>query len=998
MKLIAAYTYYFIAQARRNKGLYDSKTLSFYEKSCKRCDIARFHAAYARIQREVNGSISHETLDILKNSSPELLSRITLGNLAVENDRKPILKQPEIHFSLNDVVQRQTEWRQELSVFLQNKTIAIVGNGPALINTSLGKAIDACMVTCRFNDFPTTRDVINDTGYKVDIWITSPNLLKKNKTLPSSVKWIIISGPDARYTLKDWRGADHHLKQKRRIITIPLSAWTFLVKKYKSPPSSGMLWINYLLSIKNLNANLNIYGFNKYKFNDSGYHINSKLLKPSVRHAWAKEKLHLNSLALKKKIDIHYPNKIATFSQGILKNELIRRHLNSNDMQFQPSSKCAKYISLVVGWGKKANTDEAITYSNKHNISYAHLEDGFIHSMSQGRLGAASWSLVVDKTGIFYDATQTSDLENLINTTTLTNEETSRAKSCINQITTHHITKYNNAPLIAPAQLKQYKDPVLVLDQVEGDMSIPFAMASPDTFKTMLSAAISENPNSDILIKVHPDVINGKRKGCILLPKERPANLHVLTDNINPLELMKHVDKVYVVSSQAGFEALMLNKEVICFGVPFYAGWGLTSDRFDRSLPVVSRRKNKPSFETIFHATYISYSRYLDPISKRPCEIESILDHVARQHSYYLKNSGLLLCIGLTPWKKRFIKSHLKNPDNKLYFIKKQEDAKKHHCDDQTKLLVWSNKHLTIAKAISKTTNAKIVKIEDGFLRSVNLGSNYTLPSSLVFDEKGIYFDPTTESDLESILNNHEFDEEFIKRASELRKKIVSLGVSKYNLGIQTNEHLPEEAANKKIILIPGQVADDASIRLGCIDIDTNLELLEVVKKANPNAFIIYKPHPDVVSDNRAGEIPTELALKYCDYIIEDQSISICLEYADEVHTLTSLVGFEALLRGLTVYCYGIPFYANWGLTRDRHVLERRSRSLNINELTAGTLIMYPIYFDWTNSSFINAETVVDQLYEQSKSLADKKQHSIYSQKLSGYLNLFRALFTPYTK
>jgi capsular polysaccharide export protein len=103
-------------------------------------------------------------------------------------------------------------------------------------------------------------------------------------------------------------------------------------------------------------------------------------------------------------------------------------------------------------------------------------------------------------------------------------------------------------------------------------------------------------------------------------------------------------------------------------------------------------------------------------------------------------------------------------------------------------------------------------------------------------------------------------------------------------------------------------------------------------------------------------------------------------------------------MRGLVVHCYGIPFYANWGLTKDRHLLDRRSRILTIDELTAGTLIDYPRYFDWATHSFISPEEVVEQLYIQSRELVDKKKQAIHSQKLSGYMNLFRALFTPYIK
>jgi capsular polysaccharide export protein len=62
---------------------------------------------------------------------------------------------------------------------------------------------------------------------------------------------------------------------------------------------------------------------------------------------------------------------------------------------------------------------------------------------------------------------------------------------------------------------------------------------------------------------------------------------------------------------------------------------------------------------------------------------------------------------------------------------------------------------------------------------------------------------------------------------------------------------------------------------------------------------------------------------------------------------LTSLTGFEALLRGCEVTCHGTPFYAGWGLTRDLgRVPDRRGRTLTLDALVAGVLILYPRYLD----------------------------------------------------
>ncbi|PWQ95011.1 glycosyltransferase family 29 protein [Leucothrix arctica] len=998
------YAYYWLALQRRKKGIYDEKTLSLLAKACSISDNSRIHFAYAKLQRDIHGAVSTKMVSrlegALKKHSAEKnqnqrIRRLLLGEI----DNTESINQQVKSDDFDKVLYQQDAWRQELLELLEDKSLAVIGNGTSLINSGLGPEIDGHDIICRFNRFPANSyDLQRDVGTKTNIWITSPEVFTENYPIPDSVEWVVLSGGDVRYTLQDWSCASQHLEQNRKIITLPITSWSDLVKILRAPPSAGLLWLYYLCQHKHLSTTLHTYGFDRTITKGSRYHITSHTFKPSRRHSWSKEKELFRLLVSSNEIQEHPEKTLGAFSKGLAKNSRLLRHLGSHTLLFKPSDKHSKSVDQIIAWGKKPNTKVARAYSLKHGLPYLSLEDGFIHSMSQGRLGAASWSLVIDQSGIFYDANTTSDLEQLINTATLNTEQSNRAMSCIAKITTHHITKYNNASLVLPKKVKTYKTPVLVLDQVDGDMSIPYAMATKETFQVMLDAAISENPESDVLIKVHPDVINGKRSGCISIPNPLPNNLHLLTDNTNPLVLMKEVNKVYVVSSQAGFEALMLNKLVICFGAPFYAGWGLTSDRFDPSLSIVNRRSSRPSLDAIFHAAYIRYSRYLDPVNKQPCEIEVVLKHIVIQYKYAIKNTGLFLCIGFTPWKKRFIKTLLHNPDNTLHFIKSETDARKYPCDNKTKLFIWSNTHLNIAKSLAKKHQASIVKLEDGFLRSVNLGSNYSLPSSLVFDDQGIYFDPGQPSTLESILSSHVFDAVLMKRARTLKTQIVSLGVSKYNLGLQHSIVISKHSAEQVVILVPGQVADDVSIELGCIDITTNLELLTSVRKANPAAYIIYKPHPDVVSGNRAGSMPSEIALQHCDQIIENLSLPICLNMADEVHTLTSLVGFEALLRGIDVHCYGLPFYSNWGLTHDRHILDRRQRQLNIDELVAGTLLLYPRYYDWSTQSYINAETVVSQLHKQSKSLADKKQQSIYSQKLSGYLNLFRALFTTYTK
>jgi capsular polysaccharide export protein len=251
------------------------------------------------------------------------------------------------------------------------------------------------------------------------------------------------------------------------------------------------------------------------------------------------------------------------------------------------------------------------------------------------------------------------------------------------------------------------------------------------------------------------------------------------------------------------------------------------------------------------------------------------------------------------------------------------------------------------------------VRVEDGFLRSVGLGADLVRPISWVLDSRGIYYNATRPSDLEDLLLTEEFSPELLERASLLRRRIVEYGLTKYNVGAGGWER---PANIERVTLVPGQVETDASIRFGTPGIRTNMGLLRAVRDADPEAYVVYKPHPDVVAGLRAKGQREDEALCWCDEVVRDVPMGELLLVVDEVHVLTSLTGFEALLRGKIVVCYGQPFYAGWGLTRDIMPLDRRERSRSLEELIAGVLILYPRYLSRTTGQLITPEQALDEL------------------------------------
>ncbi|HMX22716.1 MAG TPA: beta-3-deoxy-D-manno-oct-2-ulosonic acid transferase, partial [Accumulibacter sp.] len=272
-------------------------------------------------------------------------------------------------------------------------------------------------------------------------------------------------------------------------------------------------------------------------------------------------------------------------------------------------------------------------------------------------------------------------------------------------------------------------------------------------------------------------------------------------------------------------------------------------------------------------------------------------------------------------------------------------------------LVVWGMRAVPEAEA----RGVSVIRIEDGFLRSVGLGADLIRPLSWVVDASGMYFDSTRPSDLECLLAETRFPDDLLQRAKTLRERIVMAGLTKYNVGTSTWQR-PERPC--RVVLVPGQVESDASLAYGAPDIKTNLGLLQAVRRSNPDAHILYKPHPDVVAGLRAPGHDEGEAGRWCDERVVDAPMGELLRAVDEVHCLTSLAGFEALLRGKKVVCYGQPFYAGWGLTTDKAPLARRNRSLQFDELVAGALILYPRYMSRKREALVSPEEALDELVE----------------------------------
>ena len=309
---------------------------------------------------------------------------------------------------------------------------------------------------------------------------------------------------------------------------------------------------------------------------------------------------------------------------------------------------------------------------------------------------------------------------------------------------------------------------------------------------------------------------------------------------------------------------------------------------------------------------------------------------------------GLVYAWGLSRRKRRFLKDFL--GDVRVHFVHDGRSIPAQSC-----LLLWGSS----PPPPGLSPDVSLVRLEDGFLRSVGLGSDLVRPLSWVFDNLGIYYDATRPSGLEHLLQTFRCEAGLLERAALLRSRIVESGITKYNVEAGSWKR-PAHAA--RVLLVPGQVESDASICYGAPGISSNMGLLRAVRQAHPDAWVLYKPHPDVSAGLRQRGAGEDEALAWCDEVIHDVPMGALLPLVDELHVMTSLAGFEGLLRDKRVTCYGQPFYAGWGLTTDLQPIERRTRTLGLDELVAGALILYPRYVGRASGRLTTPEQALDEL------------------------------------
>ncbi|MHC1727621.1 MAG: hypothetical protein AB9866_16730 [Syntrophobacteraceae bacterium] len=289
---------------------------------------------------------------------------------------------------------------------------------------------------------------------------------------------------------------------------------------------------------------------------------------------------------------------------------------------------------------------------------------------------------------------------------------------------------------------------------------------------------------------------------------------------------------------------------------------------------------------------------------------------------------------------------------------------RKVHFNEKDIVVVWGRKDPKGLFKYIKDKSLSLHRVEDGFIRSVDLGGLHSTPLSYVYDTTGIYFDAQAPSDLEVILDTYDFESDpgLIERARCCMEKMLKQRISKYNFADSVDVSSIHGRKERRRILVIGQVEDDASIQYGCNREMNNNALVIQARLENPDAEIVYKPHPDVLTGLRKRLSDPSQVESIAEVLYDPVPIADALETVDHVYTITSLAGFEALMRGIEVTTFGAPFYSGWGLTDDRQPVARRGRKLSVEAIFAAAYILYPRYLNPFTKERIQIEEALDLL------------------------------------
>lgn len=301
-------------------------------------------------------------------------------------------------------------------------------------------------------------------------------------------------------------------------------------------------------------------------------------------------------------------------------------------------STLAPRLDGIVSWGGRLPAKTAMRIARLRKLPHWHLEDGFLRSVGLGKDGSVPISIIVDDKALPVDAGRISRLELLIRDAAggLTHDVGAPIREAL---VAHKLSKYNNLPHSEPRLEPSTRHRILLVDQVFGDVSVEKALGSPTSFDRMLDDALASG--AQIVVRTHPDVIAGHRKGYMTERASKLPGVTLMADKVSAAAILAVVDEVWTVSSQMGFDALLRGLPVRCYATPFYAGWGLTDDHVEDRAQLAHARRTiaHPTLDQLTFAAFGLYPVYRHPKTWEMLEPLQAIDYLVEEIATTQRNA-----------------------------------------------------------------------------------------------------------------------------------------------------------------------------------------------------------------------------------------------------------------------------------------------------------------------------------------------------------------------
>src|SRR5688572_26456718 len=203
---------------------------------------------------------------------------------------------------------------------------------------------------------------------------------------------------------------------------------------------------------------------------------------------------------------------------------------------------------------------------------------------------------------------------------------------------------------------------VLVVAEGEYDLCPLGARTDGAAQRHLLDAVCAERGHRDVL------VFAPRRRRRVplhdaIVAQAAARDWRIMAQPLSPWTLLDAAATVYTLGHEIGLLALARGQTVRCFGRPYYAGWGLTSDD-----STVAPRAFRRSVEEIFAAACLLGRPCIDLFTGRPCSFEHFCAQLAEWQRVNEANRRIAVCTGMSFWKRRRLREFLRSTDDRPVF------------------------------------------------------------------------------------------------------------------------------------------------------------------------------------------------------------------------------------------------------------------------------------------------------------------------------------------